>query len=65
MKALLVGMLLVATVFALVPSAEAAPDVQCMEYYRETHVGPYIIVQRSSCEVEVCYETTTNCGLLQ
>lgn len=65
MKALLVGMLLVATVFTAIPVASAAPHYECMDYYRETHVGPYIIVQRSSCQVEICYETTTNCGLLQ
>ena len=62
MKALAVCMLLVAATLVVVPTAAAGSE--CMEYHRETHVGPYIIVQRSSCHVEVCYETTDNCGLL-
>lgn len=65
MKALLVGMLLVATVFAAVPTAAAEPDVQCMEYYRQTDLGPVVITQRSSCEAEVCVKTDEGCGGLQ
>lgn len=62
MKALAVCMMLVAAALVVVPTASAAPD--CMEYYNETQVGPVILVQRSSCHVEVCWESTQNCELL-
>lgn len=58
MKALLLGMLLVATAVSVAPLASAAPDLlpefQCMEYYRQTDLGPVVITQRSSCDTEVC-----------
>lgn len=58
--ALAVCIFLAGTTVAL-PTASA---LECMEYYRETRVGPVIVVQRSSCQAEICWETTTNCGLL-
>lgn len=61
MKALVIALCLLSVSIVAVPTASA---LECMDYYRETHVGPVIIVQRSSCQVEVCYETTANCGLL-
>lgn len=59
----MIALMLVAVPAALAPVASAAPD--CYEIYRETQVGPVIVVQRSSCHAEICWESTDNCGLLQ
>lgn len=59
MKALALAVSLLAIAF--VPVAEAGP-FECYDIYNEWEVGPVTIVQRSSCNYEVCYEG--ECGLL-
>lgn len=56
----MIALMLVAVPIALAPTANAAPD--CYDIYNEWTVGPITIVQRSSCNYEVCYEG--ECGLL-
>lgn len=54
MKHVLLALLLVAGALVVAPAAEAAPD--CSDIYNKFVLGPVTIIQRSSCEYEVCVE---------
>ena len=57
MKAILLAALLLLTVLAIVPAADARPlDPQCMEVYSRTNVGDYAIVRRNSCAPPEVYQ---------
>lgn len=56
MKTFLVLLACSLAAVAVLPTAEAqaGPDVQCMDVYRQTHLaGPYWLVQRDTCSAQI------------
>lgn len=51
--ALLLSACLLVTALAIVPAASAGPSPNCMPVYREYHLGPWTLVQRSSCNYTI------------